>query len=99
VTKTEKTLRALVRPDETEGEFYSLASNELRAIRRYLRDNSHKHRECKAWLQYYSDFIPHDKPRKGILGTKRFTADDRPDFDRFAAFCRQLLAMNGIVVA
>lgn len=74
---------------------YSMTSEELTALRRYLRRNRSKHKECESWLRYFRDFIPSDKPDKD----GEFTLDDCDDGCRFGAFCRQLLALNGIIIS
>lgn len=74
---------------------YSLTSKDLATIRSVLKANKRKHRECTYWLDYYEGFTPMDRPGKD----KEYSIDDVADGLRFGLFCKQLLAMNGIVVA
>jgi hypothetical protein len=73
---------------------YSMTAAELKSLRRFLRANRKVHSECNDWLGYFKEFVPSDKPE-----SDGFTLDDYDDGLRFGAFCRQLLAMNGIVVS
>jgi hypothetical protein len=72
---------------------YSMTAAELKSLRRFLRANRKVHSECEHWLNHFKNFVPSDKP-----DSDGFTLDDYATGYVFGAFCRQLLAMKGIVV-
>lgn len=72
-----------------DARFYYLSRYEVGAVRSFLAQNRRKHKECADWLHYFRWICPGSGP----------LMDDVDDGMRFGAFCRQLLAMNGVVVA